>query len=175
MLPAVSVSSPTDTNQGLPSFEVCQLCRPALRFVPAKACPAFARVLLLALRLVLIENSEEAWYKLFVTKMCLMFRGRRIKHTSIDVLCKLWTINEYGTLWNLTKGNTLRKETFPQKLIESAIFLANAGMFEKACNIVLSAGLARNNDAMWQLLLSKHPSCPPPVATAFNMGPHSHS
>ena len=36
-------------------------------------------------------------------------------------------------------------------------------MFGKACNILLSAGLAPNNDATWQLLLSKHPSCPPPV------------
>ena len=51
----------------------------------------------------------------------------------------------------------------PQKLIESAISLAKAGMFGKACNILLSAALAPNNDATWQLLLSKHPSCPPPV------------
>ena len=34
-------------------------------------------------------------------------------------------------------------------------------MFGKACNILLSAGLAPNDDATW---LSKHPSCPPPVA-----------
>ena len=67
MLPAVSVSSPTEPNQGLPSFEeVCQLRRPVLRFVPAKARPVFARVLSSALRSVLIENSVEAWLKLFI-------------------------------------------------------------------------------------------------------------
>lgn len=33
-----------EPNQGLPYFEeVCQLRRPVLRFVPAKARPAFAR------------------------------------------------------------------------------------------------------------------------------------
>ena len=36
-LTAVSASSPTEPNQGLPSFEeVCQLRRPVLRFVPAR-------------------------------------------------------------------------------------------------------------------------------------------
>eukprot|EP00731_Ephydatia_muelleri_P014360 Em0008g80a len=35
-------------------------------------------------------------------------------------------------------------------------------MFGKACGIFLSAGIAPNNDNTWKLLLSKHPSCPPP-------------
>eukprot|EP00731_Ephydatia_muelleri_P017572 Em0010g670a len=35
-------------------------------------------------------------------------------------------------------------------------------MFGKACGILLSAGIALNNDNTWKLLLSKHPSCPPP-------------
>ena len=154
---------------------MCQLRRPVLRFVPAKACPVFARVQSTALRSILIENSsEEAWLKLFILPKCVLpsskSRGRRIKHTSIDFLCKIWTRNEFGTLWNLAQGNALRTNhsssnsvEVPQKLIESAISLAKAGMFGKACNILLSAGLASINVATWQLLLSKHPSCPTPV------------
>ena len=66
-LTALSSSSPTEPcNQGLPSFEeVCQLHRPVLRFVPAKARPVFARVISTALRSVLIENSEEACHNVF--------------------------------------------------------------------------------------------------------------
>ena len=72
-LTALSFSSPTEPcNQGLPSFEeVCQLHRPVLRFVPAKARPVFARVLSTALRSVWIENSEEAWLKLFMLPKCV--------------------------------------------------------------------------------------------------------
>ena len=50
----------------------------------------------------------------------------------------------------------------PQRLIDSAISLAKAGMFGKACGILLSAGIAPNNYNTWKLLLSKHLSCPQP-------------
>ena len=46
-------------------------------------------------------------------------------------------------------------------------------MFGKACNILLSAGLAPNNDATWQLLLSKQPSCPPPFVPQVSSTPIS--
>ena len=55
------------SNQGLPSLkEVFQLRCPTLRFIPAKSRPAFAQVLSSTLRLVVSENSEEAWLKLFM-------------------------------------------------------------------------------------------------------------
>ena len=46
-------------------------------------------------------------------------------------------------------------------------------MFGKACKVLESNGLAPNNDATWQLLQSKHPSCPPPVASNVNTIPIS--
>eukprot|EP00731_Ephydatia_muelleri_P024145 Em0016g416a len=42
--------------------------------------------------------------------------------------------------------------------------MARAGLFGKASRLLLSSGLAPNTDITWRLLLSKHPSCPPPVA-----------
>ena len=44
------------------------------------------------------------------------------------------------------------------------LYMARAGLFGKASRLLLSSGLAPNTDTTWQLLLSKHPSCPPPVA-----------
>eukprot|EP00731_Ephydatia_muelleri_P012305 Em0006g1199a len=164
--------------ESLPSFEeVCELHRPTLRFIPSRARPAFARVLSASLRSVLSDNSEEAWLKLFMLPKCVLpsskRRGRNLKPTSIETLCKLWSDKEFGLLWNLAKGNTSHfrgrqvSAEEPQRLIDSAISLAKAGMFGKACGILLSAGIAPNNDNTWKLLLSKHPSCPPPQVPRF--------
>ena len=87
--------SPTRfSSQSLPSFEeVCELHRPTLRFISSRARPAFARVLSASLRSVLSDNSEEAWLKLFMLPKCVLpsakRRGRNLKPTSIEVLCKL--------------------------------------------------------------------------------------
>eukprot|EP00731_Ephydatia_muelleri_P002977 Em0001g2977a len=58
-------------------------------------------------------------------------------------------------------------------LIAHAISLGRAGLFGKACKVLESNGLAPNNDTTWQLLQSKHPSCPPPVAPNVNTIPIS--
>mgnify|MGYP003460779833 FL=1 len=175
----IPVTHPATTPQvsppgvSLPSFEeVCELHRPTLRFIPSRARPAFARVLSASLRSVLSDNSVEAWLKLFMLPKCVLpsskRRGRNLKPTSIEALCKLWSDKEFGLLWNLAKGNTSHfrgrqvSAEEPQRLIDSAISLAKAGMFGKACGILLSTGIAPNNDDTWKLLLSKHPSCPPP-------------
>ncbi|KAL5503591.1 hypothetical protein EMCRGX_G010564 [Ephydatia muelleri] len=58
-------------------------------------------------------------------------------------------------------------------LIAHAISLGRASLFGKACKVLESNGLAPNNDATWQLLQSKHPSCPPRVAPNVNTIPIS--
>eukprot|EP00731_Ephydatia_muelleri_P016202 Em0009g626a len=96
---------------GLPTFEdVCLLNQPTLRFVPLKSRPAFARALSSALRCVILENTEEAWLKLFMLPKCV---------------------------------------PIPQ------------------------TGIAPNNDTTWQLLKSKHPSCPTPVPPVVHTTPVS--
>ena len=54
--------SSSNSNQSLPSFdEVCQLNHPAIRFIPSKARPAFARALSSTLKGILRDNNEESW------------------------------------------------------------------------------------------------------------------
>ena len=84
-------------------------------------------------------------------------------------------------LWNLAKGNR-RHNHQPhdqaardnQDLGVYAVSLGRAGLFGKACKALESKGLAPNNDATWQLLQSKHPSCgPPPAAPSSSAQPIS--
>ena len=95
-------------------------------------------------------------------------KGRHLKQTPINYLCDLWSKNEFGTLWNLAKGRAIpvahESHGNDKRRIESAVSMARAGLFGKASRLLLSSGLAPNTDTTWQLLLSKHPSCPPPVA-----------
>ena len=136
------------------------------------------------MRQVLLENSEQAWLKLFMLPKCVLpSRKRRGRHdvpTSVDFLCSLWSKNEFGTLWNLAKNNQKENRQphdqaakHNRDLIAHAISLGRAGLFGKACKVLESNGLAPNNDATWQLLQSKHPSCPPPVAPNVNTIPIS--
>ena len=85
-----------------------------------------------------------------------------------DFLCDLWSKNEFGTLWNLAKGRAIpvahESHENEKRQIESAVSMARAGLFGKASRLLLCSGLAPNTDITWQLLLPKHPSCPPPVA-----------
>ena len=46
--------------------------------------------------------------------------------------------------------------------IQTAISYAREGLFSKACQALLSSGLAPNNQATWNLLVSKHPKIPLP-------------
>ena len=118
---AYSTSNPVDTpclvscsqsepNPNLPSFEeVCQLTLPTLRFVPKKSRPSFAWVPSATMRQELLENSEQAWLKLFMLPKCVLpsrkCRGRHDVPTSANFLCSLRSKNEFGTLWNLAKNN----------------------------------------------------------------------
>ena len=95
--------------------------------------------------------------------------------TSIDFLCDLWSKNDFGTLWNLAKNNHKdHRQPHDQAakdkrdLVAYAVSLGRAGLFGKACKVLESNGLAPNNEATWQLLHSKRPSCPPPAAPNAN-------
>ena len=76
---------------GLPTFEdVCLLNQPTLRFIPSKSRPAFARALSSALRCVILENTEEAWLKLFMLPKCVLpslrRKGCHDKPLPVDIL-----------------------------------------------------------------------------------------
>ena len=50
-----------------------------------------------------------------------------------------------------------------RRVINSAVSLGRSGLTGKACRMLLSSGIAPNNDTTWRLLQAKHPACPPPV------------
>ena len=161
---------------GLPTFEdVCLLNQPTLHFVPSKSRPAFARALSSALRCVILENTEEAWLKLFMLPRCVLpslrRKGHHDKPLPVDILCNMWSDNKLGDLWDLARNRitnhkrgacstSINQRT---KVIDQAVSLGRSGMWGKACRILQSSRMAPNNDTTWQLLKSKHPSCPTPV------------
>ena len=176
----------TGVNEdNLPSFEeVCDLKCPTLRFVPHKSRAAFARALSSTLRSVINDNSEQAWLKLLMFSKCVLpsskHKGRHLNPASVDFLCDLWSKNAFATLWNLAKGransiprsNNTSPET-SEKIVQSVVSLARDGLLGKVCQVLLSEGLAPNNDATWQLLLSKHPASPPPTVPDVSQTPAS--
>ena len=160
---------------------MCQLTLPTLRFIPKKSRPSFARVLSATLRQVVLENSELAWLKLFMLPKCVLpSRKRHDVPASVNFLCDVWTKSDFGTLWNLAKGNHRHNHQSHdqaardnQDLVTYAVSLGRAGLFGKACKALESKGLAPNNDATWGLLQSMHPSCPPPAAPSSSAHPIS--
>ena len=103
----VSIPS-SDASQDLPTFDqVCQLNHPNLRYIPAKARPAFARALSSSLRDVLQKNTEDAWLKLFMLPKCVLpslrHKGNHNPHKSIEFLCNMWLNNDLTTLWMMAK------------------------------------------------------------------------
>ena len=99
-------------------------------------------------------------------------RGRHNRPISIKFLCDLWAKDDFVTLWNLAKGRSRslanysvsRDEASSHHTIDSAVSLARDGLIRKASRVLLSDGIAPNNDQTWKLLQSKHPSCPLPLA-----------
>ena len=165
----------SDISHNLPTFEeVCQLNHPTLRYIPAKARPAFAKAVSSALRDVLLKNTEEAWLKLFMLPKCVLpslkHKGSHNPHVAIESLCKMWLNNDLSTLWTMAKSrenNSITEEATIGKnyrrVINSAVSLGRSGLTGKACRMLLSSGIAPNNDTTWRLLQAKHPACPPPV------------
>ena len=166
----------SDDSQDLPTFDqVCQLNHPTLRYIPAKARPAFARALSSSLRDVLQKNTEDAWLKLFMLPKCVLpslrHKGNHNPHKSIESLCNMWLNNDLTTLWMMAKSRESNQNVSMEttscrnyrKVISSAVSLGRSGMTGKACRMLLSGGIVPNNDTTWRLLQAKHPSCPPPV------------
>ena len=175
LIPLLPESSHS-TNTVLPSFEeVCLLSCRTLRYIPKKSRPAFALALSLSLKAVLHDNSLDSWLKLFMLPKCLLPSkkrgGRRNNPTPIDSLCNLWCKGDHVTLWNMAKSRrvtgplarTNSDDSVPRNLIDFAVSLSHEGMFAKACRILVSSGLAPNNEDTWKLLKDKHPEGPLPI------------
>ena len=83
----------------------------------------------------------------------------------IDVLCQMWLDGHLGDLWKLavsraTSSTHVHQREVPvRKKLTSAISLAQDGLYGKACQTLTSSGVAPNNPTIWNLLVSKHPSC----------------
>eukprot|EP00731_Ephydatia_muelleri_P000639 Em0001g639a len=97
--------------------------------------------------------------------------GRRNNPTPIDSLCNLWCKGDHATLWNMAKSRrvtgplarTNSDDSVPRNLIDFAVSLSHEGMFAKACRILVSSGLAPNNEDTWKLIREKHPEGPLPI------------
>ncbi|KAL5471147.1 hypothetical protein EMCRGX_G029230 [Ephydatia muelleri] len=137
------------------------------------ACFAYIfRTLSSALRAVVHENTEEAWRKLVMLPKCCLpaskRSGRHHKPLDLTILCDLWTRGQYDVLWHMaTKRSTPTPPTAhgsgkSGKHIDSAISFAQKGLYSKACQRLVSSGIAPNSPDTWKLLQSKHPSSPIP-------------
>eukprot|EP00731_Ephydatia_muelleri_P033215 Em0026g35a len=154
---------------------------PTIRFVPNKARQAFARAFSAALMAVISENTVTAWLKLFMLPKCVLPTAKRGGHHNkpvpIESLCAMWAEGQFRDLWHLAKARApcSKKQRVPsdetvKKRVNSAISLAQDGLFGKACQVLVSPGLAPNNDETWKLLVAKHPECPcPSVLTLPSM------
>ena len=60
-------------------------------------------------------------------------------------------------------AQTNSDDSVPRNLIDFAVSLSHEGMFAKACRILVSSGLAPNNEDTWKLIREKHPEGPLPI------------
>ncbi|KAL5510481.1 hypothetical protein EMCRGX_G006034 [Ephydatia muelleri] len=61
-------------------------------------------------------------------------------------------------------ARTNSDDSVPRNLIDFAVSLSHEGMFAfKACRILVSSGLAPNNEDTWKLIKEKHPEGPLPI------------
>ena len=89
----------------------------------------------------------------------------------------MWAEGQFRDLWHLAKARApcSKKQRVPfddtvKKRVNSAIFLAQDGLFGKACEVLVSPGLAPYNGETWKPLVAKHPMCPcPSVPTLPSM------
>ena len=90
----------------------------------------------------------------------------------IVTLCKMWAEGQLSDLWHMAEAHTsnshskrssLPKGDTVKKRVGSAISLAQDGLFGKACQVLVSPGVAPpNNYKTWRVLVDKHPerACP---------------
>ena len=175
-VPAISISvpPPSDTSADLPSLpsleEVCSLRCPTIRFVPNKAKPAVARVFSTALMAVIFENSVSAWLRLFMLPKCVLPSAKRVgrhnKPVPIESLCAMWADGKISDLGHkaVSRSSCPKQPSVPKgdtvkKRVSSVISLSQDGLFGKACQVLVSPGVAPNNAETWSLLVSKHLEC----------------
>ena len=190
LAPVLDVSS-SHCSSDLPSLDaVCSLKCPTICFVPNKARQAFARAFSAALMAVISEITVTAWLKLFMLPKCVLPTAKRGGHHNkpvpIESLCAMWAEGQFRDLWHLAKACApcSKKQRVPsddivKKRVNSAISLAQDSLFGKACQVLVSPGLAPNNDEAWKLLVAKHSECScPSVPTLPSMEtaiPHDHN
>ena len=139
-----------------PLDDICSLKSPTIRFVPKRARLGFAKVLSSVLKEIISDNSVTSWLKLMMLPKCVLpscqRRGRHNKPVPIEFLCDLWMQNQFNELWNMalsrvsSSTNHHRTKTIsPKQQILSAIYLAQDGLYSKACQTLVSSSLAPNN------------------------------
>ena len=140
---------PIQPEPGLPTFQGCVSSQ-------STHCPAFMRALSSTLRCVILENTEEAWLKLFTLSKCVLpslqhkgCRGEPLATSGHSV----WE-NKLGDLWDLARNRitnhkrgacstSINQRT---KVIDQTVSLGRSGMWGKVCRILQSSGIAPNND-----------------------------
>ena len=129
--------------------------------------PAFARVLSDVLKSICYENSEEAWLRLFMLPKC--------------VLRVSWSQGDSGIIWNRINKRLVippQKQNsqvdISKKKISSAIGLSREGLLGKACQALVSPGVASNTPEVWDLLRQKHPRGPHPSLPVSSSPPVNH-
>jgi hypothetical protein len=160
--------------------EIFSSFRPTLSFVPAAHRQAWARVLLLELDRVVLDNSLEAWTRLFMLPKCVLVvpkRGgkrNRGDRFSISDLCAFWEQGQLNWLWS--RQSRARPDQ-PSLSLDSnrafacAIQHARCGRYGRACAALSTSGLAPDSSATLSKLESKHPQADPPD---FAMDPVDH-
>ena len=146
----------------LPTFEaICELPVRTVRHIPAKDRQAVALALSSSLRAAVFENTQEAWLKVFMLPKCILFaskhRGRHHKPITIRESCDVWSKGHFDVLWNMASNQGSSKNTSPSTRnsgIQTAISYAREGLFSKACQALLSSGLASNNHTTWDSFVS---------------------
>src|SRR6185437_11658681 len=139
-------------DSSLPTLdEIFSSFRPTLSFVPAAHRQAWARVLLLELDRVALDNSLEAWTRLFMLPKCVLVvpkRGgkrNRGDRYSISDLCAFWDQGQLNWLWS--RQSRARPDQ-PSPSLDSnrafacAIQHARCGRYGRACAALSTSGLA---------------------------------
>ena len=111
--------------------------------IPHNARPAFARILSAAIKAVATDNFVDSWLKLFMLPKCVLpsskRRSRHNKPVSINLLCDLWSKGHFGELCvaqgSINKSHHPSGNSVSKKHVDSAISLAQDGLYGKACQV----------------------------------------
>ena len=91
--------------------------------------------------------------KVFMLPKCILFVPERCGHhhkpRSIGNLCYLCSKGYFDVIWNLASNHQSSRNISPPGIrnsgIQASISYAREGLFSKACQALLSSGLALNN------------------------------